>query len=307
MERPQKKKRFEVLKTAFREFMQADCLNLAASLSYYTVFSLAPMLLVVIAVASIFLGKDAVTGALMGQISGLVGEEAAQTIQTMIAHAYQPKSSRIAAIIGICTVALGSTGVFLQMQNCLNKIWGVKPKAKGKKQWLTQIKKRFLTFGMLMGVVFLLIVSLAVSAVVAAFWQYIANIVSGSSAVLLKIVEMALSLAFTTVLFAMIFKFLPDIIIKWKDVWKGGALTAILFEAGKNLIGLYLGRSSVASAYGGAGAIVLIMLWVNYSALILFFGAAFTKAYATLHGSYVVPEINAVPQQPCAPDQRRAA
>jgi membrane protein len=288
------KQRLKLLRSALKEFMAADCLNLAAALSYYTVFSLAPMLIVIIAISSLFFGKEAVTGTLFHQIKGLVGPDAAESIQTMIAHGYQPKSSIIATIIGVLTLAFGSTGVFNQMQYCLNKIWGVKPKAREKRQWLEQVKDRFLSFGMLLALVFLLLVSLAASAALAGLWGYIQTVAPDITAVALKVLELAISLTLMTGLFTMMFKFLPDVKLKIRDVWKGGALTAVLFEVGKNLIGLYLGKSNVASTYGGAGAIVIIMLWVNYSALILFFGASYTKAYTLLKGKKAAPEEYAV-------------
>jgi membrane protein len=285
------KKQFgSLLKSTFSEFKQAECSNLAASLSYYTVFSLAPMLLVIIAVASLFLGQEAVTGALFHQIRGLVGDDAARAIQTMMENAYKPKSSMIATAIGIITLIFGSTGVFAQMQNCLNKIWAVKPKPKQKRQWLRQIQNRFLSFGMLLGIGFLLLVSLAASAMLAGFWNYIAARIPNFPVIILKVIELIVSISLTSALFTMMFKFLPDIKIRWRDVWKGGMVTAVLFEIGKNAIGIYLGKSNIASTYGGTGALVVILLWVYYTALILFFGASFTKAYTSLYGKGVVPE-----------------
>lgn len=285
-----KKDNLDLAKATWREFVQADCFNLAASLSYYTVFSLVPMLTVIIAVSSWFLGRDAVTGALFGQINGLVGKDTAESLQNLIANAYAPRESFIAAMVGLATLVFGSTGVFAQLQNALNRVWNVKAQPHEKRQWLKQIYRRSLSFGMVLAVVFMLLVSLAVNAIFSAFWTYIAALAPGVSEILLKISEIVLSISFTSFLFMLMFKFLPDIQIRWRDVARGGVLTAILFEVGKNLIGLYLGRSHVASAYGGAATIVIVMLWMNYSALIFFFGASFTKAFTLRHGQPVEPE-----------------
>lgn len=278
---------WELLKSAWREFTRAYCVDLAASLSYYTVFSLVPMLVVIIAVSSFFLGREAVTGALFGQIEGLVGADTAETIQNLMANAYKPAESLVATLIGLATLVFGSTGVFAQMQSSLNKIWNVRSAAREKRQWLKQLQRRFLSFGMVLAVVFILLISLIVNAGLAAFWKYIAALTPGFSEILLKISEMLLSISLTAVLFTTMFKFLPDIRIRWHEVWKGGVLTAVLFEAGKNLIGLYLAHSNVATTYGGAAALIIVMLWMNYSALIFFFGAAFTKAYTMRYGERV--------------------
>lgn len=296
-----------LLKKTFAEFSHAECATLAASLSYYTVFSLAPMLVVIIAVSSLFLGQEAVTGALFAQIRGLLGDQAAATLQGMLKNAYHPKESVLATVIGVVVLAFGSTGVFAQLQRCLNKIWGVHAKPREKKQWLKQIQTRFISFGMLLGIGFLLLVSLAMSAALAGLWGYVAGLAPGLSEVLLKGLEIAVSFLLTGVLFTMMFKFLPDIRIAWGSVWKGGFLTALLFEIGKNLIGLYLGRSNVASTYGAAGAIVIIMLWVYYSTLILFFGASFTKAYTSLHGRRAVTEEFAEKQDSHTPVKQKKA
>ncbi|HTL47768.1 MAG TPA: YihY/virulence factor BrkB family protein [Verrucomicrobiae bacterium] len=291
---------FQLIKDSFREFSRADCMNMAASLAYYTIFSLAPMLIVIIAVASLFLGQDAVTGSLFGEIRGLVGDDAAATIQTMIEHAYHPQASRIATAAGLATLVVGATGVFTQLQRCFNKIWEVKTKPRQAKAWLLMIRQRFLSLGMVLGISFLLLVSLAVSALLASFWHYMTQFMPEVFAAAIKFFEMAFALGITSLLFASMFKFLPDAKIPWRSSWVGGLATALFFEVGKNLIGLYLGKSHVASTYGAAGTIVVLMLWVYYSAVILFWGASFTKSYNARHGLSAAPKEFAVPRAEAA-------
>jgi membrane protein len=286
----QKTSAFGLLKETFQEWRDDDCLDLGAALAYYTIFSLAPLLLVVIALAGFFFGREAVQGQIVGQLRGLVGEQGGEAIQTMIANAGRHGSGLLASIVAFITILFGATGVFGQLQKALNHIWDVKPKpGLGLKGLL---KARALAFGMIVGIGFLLLVSLVVSTALAALDDYLAGLFPGA-AILLKILSFVLSFAVVTVLFAMIYRVLPDVKISWQDVWIGAAITALLFTIGKYLIGLYLGHSSAASVYGAAGSVVILLLWVYYSAQILFFGAEFTQVYARHYGAQIVPSENA--------------
>lgn len=282
---------WSILKKTLSDFNRDKCANLAAALSYYTIFSLAPMLIIVIAVTSLIFGDKAVTGEIYNQIKGLVGAESALSLQRMIEGAHKPREGMIATVIGIVTLLTGATAVFTHIQDSLNVIWGVRPKPK--KALIKMLRDRILSFGMILGVGFLLLVSLVLNAGLAVLSGYIGE--KGLIPVIfLWMIENILSLTVTTVLFGMIFKFLPDARISWRDVRTGALVTAVLFAIGKVLIGIYLGNGNVASAYGAAGAIVVIILWVNYSSLILFFGAEFTRVYSTRLGRGIVPNDYAV-------------
>ncbi|HSN85991.1 MAG TPA: YihY/virulence factor BrkB family protein [Thermoanaerobaculia bacterium] len=284
---------FGMLKESFQEWKDDDALSLGAALAYYTIFSLAPMLLIAISVAGLVFGREAAQGELVGQIRGLVGQQGAEAIQTMVANAGKQGSGGVlGTIIGIVTILFGATGVFAQLQSSLNKIWNVEAKP-GKGIW-SFLRNRILSFGMVLGIGFLLLVSLAVSAAVAALDTYVTGLFPAAE-VVIGIITAAFGLAVITVLFAMIFRFLPDVKIAWKDVWTGAAVTSVLFLIGKVLIGLYLGNTSVASTYGAAGSLVILLLWIYYSTQILFFGAEITQVYARRYGSGIVPSEHAVP------------
>jgi membrane protein len=286
------KSTFGLLKEIFNEWQEDGALQLGAALSYYTIFSLAPMLLVVIGVAGLVYGREAVQGQLVGQLRGLVGEQGGEAIQTMVANAGRHGSGVLATVIGLVTTLFGATGLFVELQDSLNRIWGVKAKpGQGLKGFLMN---RVISFGMILGIGFLLLVSLVLSAAVAALGTW-ANGLMPSAEILVQILTFVLSFALVTLLFAMIYKVLPDVKLAWRDVWIGAAVTALLFTLGKFLIGLYLGRSSVASAYGAAGSVVVLLLWVYYSSQILFLGAEFTQVYASHHGSRIEPDEHAVP------------
>jgi membrane protein len=258
--------------------------RLAAALSYYTIFSIAPLLIVVIAIAGVVFGHDAVTGQLDRQIAGLVGPESAAFIQEIIRNAQKPNESFIATIIGVVTLLLSAAGFFGQLQDALNTIWNVEPKPS--QGILNMLKERFLSFAMVLGVGFLLLVSLVISTILAATGDYLNQLFPGAAAVL-PLANTIISFLVITALFAMIYKVLPQVHLEWKDVLIGAAFTALLFTIGKALIGLYLGRSGVASAYGAAGSLVVILLWIYYSAQILLFGAEFTQVYTRQFGSHV--------------------
>lgn len=282
---------FGLLKEAFKEWQEDEALQLGAALSYYTIFSIAPMLLVVIAVAGLVFGREAVQGQLDNQIRGLVGAEGATAIQTMVANAGRHDGSVWATVIALATILFGATGVFTQLQTSLNHIFNVKAKpGQGLKGLL---RARAAAFGMLLGIGFLLLVSLVVSAGLSAAGNYMLRYFPAAE-FLLQALNFVVSLAVITLLFAMIFRFLPDVKIAWRDVWFGAAVTALLFTIGKTLIGLYLGNSSVASVYGAAGSLVVVLLWAYYSSQILFYGAELTEVWARHRGTHIVPDKHAV-------------
>lgn len=265
--------------------------RLSAALAYYTFFSLAPLLVLVVAIAGTLFGAEAVRGKLDDQIVGLVGQQSAVAIQELVKNAYQPSSSWIATSLASAAILLGVSGLFGELQSALNTIWGVTPKPD--RSWWDIVKERFISFSMVFGIVFLLLVSLVVSALIAVVIG-----VLGSSLPLPEfvpqIIDTLVSVGVITLLFAMIFKVLPDVQLTWRNVWVGSTLTAVLFVAGKSLISFYLGHSSATSAYGAAGSLVVILLWVYYTAQILFFGAEFTKVYTYRHSEHPLPTANAM-------------
>ena len=279
------------VKETFKEWQEDDALQLGAALAYYTIFSLAPLLVVVIGIAGLAFGREAVAGRIDNQIDGLVGREGADAVQAMVASAGRSKSGgMIATIVGLAVTLFGASGVFGQLQASLDKIWEVEPKAG--RGIMGIIKDRFASFGMVLGIGFLLLVSLVVSAAVAALDEFVRGL-APSLHVLITVVSFAVSFALITLLFALIYRYVPDVRLGWRDVWIGAVVTALLFVIGKYLIGLYLGHSTVASTYGAAGSVLIILLWVYYSTQILFLGAEFTQVWATRHGSRIVPSPNA--------------
>jgi membrane protein len=285
------KRIFNLLKEAFQEWNEDRAPRLAAALSYYTVFSIAPLLIVVIAIAGLAFGQEAVQGQIYRQLDGLIGADGADTVQDLIENARNPASGIFATIIGVVTLLLGAAGAFVQLRDALNTVWDVQtpPNQNG---IIATIRSQFLSFAMLLGIGFLLMVSLVISALLSVFDDFL---LAAGGGFLLKILSLAVSFGVITVMFAMIFKFLPDTKIEWRDVWIGAAFTSLLFNVGKFLIGLYLGNSGVASAYGAAGSLVVLLLWIYYSAQILLFGAEFTEVYSRTYGSRV-PEPKAEPE-----------
>jgi membrane protein len=277
---------------AFHGWREHDASRMAAALAYYTVFSLAPILVISIAVAGLVFGQEAAEGRIVGQISGLVGTESASALEAMIAAARKPSTGILATVIGLATLIFGATGVFGELQESLNTVWGVKPKPG--RGFLRMLKSRFVSFTMVIGIGFLLLVSLVVSAAIAALGSWVSGLLPWPEA-LLQALNTAVSIGAVALLFAMIFRVLPDVEIRWRDVWAGALFTAVLFALGKLAIGLYLGKSSTASSYGAAGALVVILVWVYYSAQILFFGAELTRSWAYQHGSRIEPDEDALP------------
>jgi len=269
---------------------------LGAALAYYTVFSLAPLLVIVIAISGFVFGADAARGQVFDEVRGLIGDEGAKAIQDMVQSAGSQASAGIlATIIGVTTLLLGASGVFGQLQTSLNIIWGVEPKPG--RGISGMIKDRFLSFGFVLVVGFLLLVSLLLSAGITFVAEWVGGLSEGRT-ILAQVINIVVSLLVITLLFALIFKFLPDAVIAWHDVWPGAFLTAALFTLGKYVLGLYLGTSSVSSSYGAAGSLVILLLWVYYSAQILFFGAEFTQVWANRFGTPVRPDADAVAVSP---------
>jgi membrane protein len=256
---------------------------MSAALAYYTLFSLAPLMVISIAIAGLVFGDDAARGAIVDQIQGLIGSDAAHGVQAMLTSARTPSRGLIAQVIGFALLILGATGAFSEVYTALNNIWQT-PTEKLSGAW-SIVKARLLSFGLVLVVGFLMLVSLIVSAGLVAFTKYAGGFLP-LPAILFGAFELLFTTAILTALFAMIFRILPEARINWKDVWIGALVTAILFSFGKYLISLYIGKSLPASAYGAAGSVVVLIAWVYYSALILYFGAEFTKAYTRQYGSH---------------------
>ncbi len=271
-----------LLKAAYLEWIKDKAPRMGAALAYYTIFSLAPLLIIAVAIAGLVFGVQAAQGEIAGQIQGLVGRDGAKAIQDLIQSAHKPAHGVIGTMIGVFALFLGASGVFCEMQDALNCIWHVSSDIKA--GILCLVKERFLSFGMVLGIGFLLLVSLLLSALLAAVGKYLGGILP-IPAVLLESVDFLFSLLSITVLFAMTFKLLPNARIAWSDVWIGAALTSLLFTAGKFVIGFYIGKSVSTSAYGAAGSLVVVVAWIYYSALLLYFGAEFTRVYANTLGS----------------------
>ncbi len=283
---------FIYIKQVFREFSEDNILKYSASLAYYTIFSLAPMLIVIISLSGVLFGKDAMQGHVYSQIKGLVGADAALQIQDIIKNIHITGKSFFATVISIVVLLLGATSIFGEVQDSLNKIWGLKIKTH--KTWWKLILNRLLSFSLIVSMGFIMMVSLLLNAVVSAFGNYIGKYLSNFSVVFIQLTNSFLTFIATTFLFALMFKVLPDAKIKWKDVLIGGLITAFFFTLGKLAIGYYLGQSNLATVYGAAGSVIIIMVWVYYSAVILYLGAEFTKVYAKLHGGKIYPNEYAV-------------
>jgi len=284
---------FSLLKQTFQEWLQDKAPQLGAALAYYTVFSLAPLILVLLAIVGVIF-RDNPAGAwnkITQQMSYFLDPSALQVVQSIAQKASQPGKSTIATIIGIALALFGASGVFGQLQDALNTIWGVKAKP-GTGVW-GFLRARFLSFAMVGGICFLLLVSLAVEALLKGFSHYVQSMMPGGIGIAVS-VYLVFDFAVVVLLFAMIFKFLPDVQIQWRDVWIGAIITAILFGIGKWLLGFYLGSGAAGSAYGAASSLITLLLWVYYSSQILLFGAEFTQVYAARSGRAFKPSEYAV-------------
>jgi membrane protein len=272
-----------MFKDAAVKFMNDKAPRLGAALAYYTIFSLAPLLIIAISIAGLAFGEEAARGEIFGSLRGLVGGQGAAAIQSLVENAARPGRGAIGTAVGLLTLLIGASGVFAQLQDALNTVWNVGPKTGS--GLLFFVRQRLITFGMVLVIGFLLLVSLLVSAVLAGLSGWIDRHVP-LGATIGRIINFAVSFGVTTLLFAMIYKILPNERIAWRDVGAGAAVTAAMFTVGKFLIGLYLGQSSMASVYGAAGSLVVVLVWVYYSTQILLFGAEFTHVYARSRGSH---------------------
>jgi membrane protein len=276
----------------FQDFSDDKCARMAAALSYYTVFSLPPLLLLILAIIGFFVDPADAQGRFMDQIIALVGPQGGEAMRTMVEQANHPKGG-VMAIVGVVTLILGATGAFTQLQEALNTAWEVKPdpKAGGVRQFLT---KRLLSFGMILVIAFMLLVSFVISALISAFGDILNNYLGSAGETIGQVVQIVVGLVVTWLLFALMFKVLPDVKIGWKDVWVGALVTAVLFTIGRFLIGLYLGNSDSANAFGAAAALAIIFVWIYYAANILFLGAEFTQVWVRRQGRRLEPEEGAV-------------
>lgn len=286
------KRSFTILKNTVQGFLNEDSLKFSASLAYYTVFSLGPILVLMITLASLFYGEDAVKGRLFGELNGLVGASAASQIQSIIKNLELSGKSNLALVISAVTLLIGATTVFGDIQNSINRIWHVR--AKPKKGWLKMIKDRLLSSSLIIGLGFLLVVTLVINGVILAFTDNLQQYFPDITVILFDIINFLLTFGVIFVLFSVIFKVLPDVNIAWKTVRAGAIFTTLLFVVGRLLIGFYLQTSETESTYGAAGSIVLILLWVYYTAAILYFGAVFTREYADYKGISIEPSEYAV-------------
>lgn len=283
---------FQLLKLTYNSWSEREPFNNSVIIAYYTIFSLPGLLVIIINLAGAMFGTEAVTHQISTQISGMVGHDTAKDIEGMIAEVNNTEGTVLSTILSIATLLFGATGVFYQLQQVLNRMWEVKPKPKGK--ILKLVKDRIFSFGLILVVGFLLLVSLVLSAALSAVSNWATGLISESLTVVFAAVDVIVSIGIITLLFASIFKFLPDAKIRWRDVWVGAFLTAILFVIAKFALGLYFGNTNPGSAYGAAGTVILIMLWVSYAGLLILFGAEFTQTYANAHGRAVKPTEGAV-------------
>lgn len=305
-----------LLKEAVTAWINDSAPRLGASLSYYTIFAISPMFVIIVFIASLWFSQQAVRGELFGQLAQLVGDKGAVTLERALTASMPKDQGMLATLLAVSALLITSTGLFMELQRALNSIFGVEPKPGASVR--TFIIGRLLSFAMIVAIGFLLLVMLVISALLSALGKYLSALVPGLD-VLWQSVNTLVSFAVITVLFAIIFKVLPDVRIAWRDVWVGAVVTSILFSLGKFLLGLYLGKNAAVSAYGAAGSVVLILLWVYYSAQILFFGAEVTQVYANRFGQHLQPKPNAqwkvltppasvvqkqVPSDPPRPDRK---
>jgi membrane protein len=280
------------IKKAGVGFVNDNITKLSGSLAFYMVFAMGPMLLIIITISSIFLGREAVEGKVYGQIEGFVGHDTALQLQQIIQHAFISGKNKLATIIGFIALLIGATSVFAEMQDSINIIWGIK--AKPKEGWLAWLKNRVLSFSVIISLAFLLLVSLGVSALVEGFTNHLKGMFPDLTLTVFYILNQILTISTSAFIFAVIFKVLPDANIKWKDVIVGALTTTFLFLLGKFGISFYISKSNIGTTYGTAGSLIVLLLWIYYSAMILYFGAEFTKAYAVEYGDQINPREYAV-------------
>jgi membrane protein len=284
---------FDLLKQTVKEWSEDKVPRLGAALAYYTMFSLAPLLIIAIAIAGFAFGEEAARGEVTEQLGSLINDDAANMVEELILNARRPGAGVVATVVGVVTLLLGASGVIGQLKDSMNTIWEVAPKPG--RGILGLLKDRFLSLAMVLGIGFLLLASLLLSAALDAVSDYF---FTDEASVGLRILNFVVSFAVITLLFAVIYKVLPDVRIAWRDVWIGAIVTALLFNIGKYLIGVYLARSTTASVFGAAGSLILVLLWIYYSSQILFFGAEFTQVYANRFGTRLAPAEGAVALNP---------
>jgi membrane protein len=287
----------ELLRRTFKDFRDDECPRMAASMSYFTVFSLAPLLVLVLLIVGVFVDPSDIQGRIHAQIAGLIGADGARQIDEMIVAANKPANRGVLpTTLGIVALLFGATGAFGELQSALNRAWGVKPDPRrgGLKSF---IGKRVLSLGLVATVAFLLLVSLVVSAALSAFGDVLGVWLGGISGSVIQALQMGVSLVVICALFAVIFKVLPDAEVAWRDVWVGALFTTVLFVAGKYLIGFYLSKTNPGSSFGAAGALAVILVWIYYSGMIVFLGAEFTETWAVERGGGIEPEEGAVRSQ----------
>jgi membrane protein len=291
---------WSVLKAAFKEWNAKDPFRESAVIAYYAIFSLPGLLVLVISLAGYFFGRDAVSGHVYTEVKGMMGADTAKQIQNMIVAASDIDKTFWAMTIGIITIIVGATGVFAQFQKSLNIIWEVKADTSKKGIW-SVIKVRLFSFGLIISISFILLISLVISSLLAALGEWIHTRIPEYLMILFKVANFVLSLAVISLLFAIMFKFLPDAKVKWRNVWIGSVVTALLFAIGKSALGFYFGKANPGEGYGPAGSVILIMLWVSYTSMIVFYGAEFTRAYADSYEGKIKPAEHAVKD----PDPKR--
>jgi membrane protein len=289
------KELWKIVAATFMGFISDNGLKLSASLAYYTIFSMAPLLILVISIAGLVWGHDAATNALYPQIAHYIGAQAAQQVQDVLKHLQLSGKSGTAVVVGVAVLLIGASSIFIEIQDSLNIIWRVK--AKPKKGWLKLVQNRFLSFSLIISLGFLLLASLLVNFIIAALGKRIEHFLPAITGPILKGVNLGITLIVITTLFGIIFKFLPDVKIRWKDVRSGAVFTALLFMLGQYGISLYIQYTAQGSAYGAAGSIIIILVWIYYTAAILYIGAEFTQVYAEAIGSHIEPADYAVSVQ----------
>lgn len=282
-----KRIKFKFIKQLFKEIGANDILKYSASLAYYTILSIVPLLVIVLNVTGFLFGKEAISGELYGEINDLVGSNAADQIQKAIQNIHLAQDNFFATVIGIIVLVFGATGIFGEMQDSLNKIWGLRTKPL--KVWWRLIISRLISFSIILSIGFIMIVSLVLNALVNALSNHISFIFGGLGDTILAGLDNIIFIIISTLLFGIIFRVLPDARIKWKDVFMGALITALLFTLGKYVIGLYLGNSNLGNVYGAAGSTMILMIWIYYSSAILYIGAVFTKVYSSRFGSKIRP------------------
>ncbi|WP_207433759.1 YihY/virulence factor BrkB family protein [Sabulibacter ruber] len=281
-----------IIKEVVFDFMDNNSFQKGAALAYYTIFALPPILIIIINTAGAIFGREAVRGQVYSQLRDLLGRKGASDIQEMVENINHSADFTFTTIVGVATLLIGATGVFVSLQESLNQIWGVKPKPRN--EYLKLLWDRLLSFAMILAIVFLLLVSLVIHTAVVAITSYLTNRIDESILLITQFTNLVGSTGVVMFLFALIYKFLPDAKIRWSDVWVGSLVTALLFTLGKSIIGFYLGNSNFASIYGAAGSVIVVLTWVFYTSQIVFLGAQFTLVYARHYGADIYPSDYAV-------------